>query len=140
MFPVLCQKETFVNQFEPIRSKPDLLCVFHSLRNHTPSYLLVEDKDEFMRTEVRARRKHAVRGELNIKEYNCKEHEYKGRKYYSLTLQAHRDGELQETPDPTALMLFGWMVSGLTYFFTAKTNRDRIREYIMKGIDENRFD
>lgn len=140
MFPVLCQKADFVRDFEPHRSKPDLLCVMNSVRSHTPSYLLMEDKDVFMRTEVKRWRKLALTGMMNIKECNCKEHEYKGRKYYSLTLQTHLNGELQEIQDPTALMLFGWMCCGLTYFFTAKTNRDKIREYVMKGIDENRFD
>lgn len=78
-------------------------------------------------------------GMMNIKKCNCREYEYKGRKYYSLTLQLYQDGEIQAVQDPTAVMLFGWMCGGLTYFFTAKTNRDKIREYVMKGIDENRF-
>ena len=73
-------------------------------------------------------------GELQIHPDNCPETTYKGRKYYGFTLQAIGEGEIKGMTDPLSMMLFGYFCDGMTYWMTAKKNRDNIVKYVMKDI------
>ena len=120
--------------------RQDLMSIFWAGQQRQPAYLLKEDNEDFKK-QMKAWRKQAVKGVINIHSHNSQEHTYKGRKYYGFTLQQHNPatGELIDLRDPLSLMLFGFMCSGLTYWMTSKENRDRIVAYVMKGIDEERF-
>lgn len=120
--------------------RQDLMSIFWAGQERHPAYLLLEDQQNFKK-QMKIWRKQAVKGCINIHSLNCKTETYKGRTYYGFTLQQHNPatGEMDDLQDPLSLMLFGFMCSGLTYWMTAKTNRDRIVKYVMKDIDENRF-
>ena len=116
------------------------MCLYWFQNTRQPAYLLMEAQQQF-KHQMKMWRKLAVEGCINILSCNCKTETYKGRNYYGICIQAHNPatGELEEAHDPLSLMLFGFMCSGITYWMTAKTNRDRIVKYVMKDIDENRF-
>tara|TARA_R110000823_G_scaffold241152_5_gene365907 strand:+ start:96 stop:539 length:444 start_codon:yes stop_codon:yes gene_type:complete len=120
--------------------RQDLMSIFWAGQQRSPSYLLKEDQEGF-KSQMKIWRGQARKGVINIQSANCQEHAYKGRKYYGFTLQQHNPhtGEMEHLDDPLSLMMFGFMVSGLTYWMTSRENRDRIVAYVMKGIDEERF-
>jgi len=120
--------------------RQDLMALFWAAQQRQPSYLLNEDKLAF-KHQMKIWRKQARKGIINIHSHNSQENTYKGRKYYSFTLVQHNPitKEQEELTDPLSLMLFGFMVSGLTYWMTSKENRDAIVSYVMKDIDEDRF-
>ena len=120
--------------------RQDLMTIFWAGQQRTPAYLLLEDQQDFKK-QMKAWRKQAVKGVINIHSANCKTETYKGRTYYGFTLQQHNPdtGEMEDLSDPLSLMMFGFMCSGLAYWFPIKKNRDRIVKYVMKDIDENRF-
>ena len=123
-----------------VSQNPKLMAVFWVARKRQLAFLLMRDQDIF-KSEMKQWRKQAVQGVINIIPQNFKDTEYKGRKFYGLCLQQHdpTTGELQSDPDPMSLFLFGYMISGICYYFTAKTNRDMVYEYVMKGIDPDRY-
>ena len=120
--------------------RKDLMSIFWVGEQKQPAYLLTEDQQDFKK-QMKMWRKQVLKGVINIHSANCRTETYKGRTYYGFTIQQHNQatGEMDDIRDPLSLMLFGYMCSGLTYWFTAKTNRDRIVKYVMKDIDENRF-
>ena len=117
-----------------VAERKDLMTLFWMRDAHQPSYLLMEDQTG-MKGQMKTWRKQAKKGHLHIHPDNCPELTYKGRKYYGFTLTSIRDGEVVRGIDPVALHLFGYMCDGLTYWMTAKKNRDNIVKYVMKGIN-----
>lgn len=138
----LCVREDFERMVDAdgMSHNPELMCLFWHGGFGRPSYLLKEDRQVFS-VEMKMWRARARKGEINIIAANCQSHEYKGRNFYGLCLQYHEQpsGELVDVSDPLSLTLFGYLCSGITYYFTSKQNRDKIRDYVMKGLDENRF-
>jgi hypothetical protein len=64
---------------------------------------------------------------INVKalEYNNKEYEIDGRKWYVLIAQPYKDGEMEECGMcPVSALLFGTMVNGYTYAFAKERDRD----------------
>ena len=116
-----------------VSQRKDLMCMFWFGQHRRPSYLYMRDNGDFKK-QMKLWRQQAVKGIINIHDCNVKDMEYKGRKFYGFTLTIYNDGEIQECADPLSLMLFGYMCDGLTYWMTAKTNRDMIVKYIMKDI------
>ena len=118
-----------------VSQRKDLMCMFWFGQHRRASYLYKRDNADFKK-QMKLWRQQAVRGVVNIHDCNCKDMEYKGRKYYGFTLTQHdaETGEVQRCADPLSLMLFGYMCDGLTYWMTAKTNRDMIVKYVMKDI------
>lgn len=65
--------------------------------------------------------------DMRVNEYNSKEFEVEGRKWYVLVVQVYQDGVLDRTdnpPCPMSLMLFNTAVSGYTYAFVNQQHRD----------------
>jgi len=118
---------------------PKLLCIFWGLRQRLPLWLLNEDKKGFQ-SQLKTWRKEVVEGRMMFHKENCRTHEYKGRKFYGMVVQPYSDGEMVDMGGDGLALMFGWFVNGLTYFFTSEKNRDASVEYLMKGIDPERFD
>jgi len=117
-----------------VSQRKDLMCLFWVGKLRRASYLYKRDNSDFKK-QMKLWRQQAVKGIIKIHDENCKDIEYKGRKYYGFTLSIYEDGEITRCPDPLSLMLFGYMCDGITYWMTAKTNRDMIVKYIMKDIE-----
>jgi len=77
-------------------------------------------------------RKEVRKGNLIVRKENNEEYTYKGRKFYSLVIQdTKRNGDHE--PCPIMLLVFKNMVSGFSYFFTNKENRDKMFNWLMKS-------
>ena len=75
---------------------------------------------------------------------NCGTHTFthinNNKEVYSIVLQSHdEDGELVSNTCPLAFQL-SVIVDGCMYLFKNKKHRDDTYTYLMKNIDENRFD
>jgi hypothetical protein len=73
------------------------------------------------------------KAEVRANDYNNKEFEVEGKKWYVLIAQIYKNGELDEEANimcPISLMLFGTMVSGMTYAFETKEQRDEFFDAI----------
>jgi hypothetical protein len=65
--------------------------------------------------------------EVRANDYNNKEFVVEGKKWYVLIAQHYTNGEMEEDTNimcPVSLMLFGTLVSGMTYAFEKKEYRD----------------
>jgi len=73
------------------------------------------------------------KSEVRANDYNNKEFEFEGKKWYVLIAQIYTNGEMDEDANimcPISLMLFGTMVSGMTYAFETKEQRDEFFDAI----------
>ncbi len=118
-----------------VTQRKDLMCIFWVAQSRHPAYLYTKDNTNFKK-QMKIWRKQAVEGVIKIYDCNIRDKEYKGRKYYGFTLSQHGDdGEIEMCRDPLSMFLFEYVCDGLTYWMTAKSNRDMIVKYIMKDID-----
>ena len=135
------KRDEWVRDFNLVEflNDPKLLCQFGNI-NATPqhpNYLLLEDQKGWLNADVRNWRKSVRAGRISLIPKNQREIECKvngvSRKFYTLTM-SYPDGEggVKQCSDINAMMLFGWIVPGLTYFFPCKTNRDRVLEWMCK--------
>ena len=115
-------------------NKKDLLCVYWVHNHHQDCHLLMEDKEMFMKEDVKSWKKQFKNKQLQILEgNNCEcECKFNNRKFYGMTLQWIKDGEPLDISDPFSPLVMGRIVNGITYWFTIKKNRDIIYEYITK--------
>jgi hypothetical protein len=73
------------------------------------------------------------KAEVRANDYNNKEFVVEGKKWYVLIAQIYKNGELDEEANimcPISLMLFGTMVSGMTYAFETREQRDEFFDAI----------
>jgi len=92
---------------------------------------------ETLNEQMKIWRKMAKEGSLKIMEYNNSETEQYGRKLYNFIVQPYENEKMKDCEFcPYALMVLGIMVSGYTYSFTKKENRDAIYNYVMKDITQ----
>jgi len=115
-------------------ARKDLMCVYWHHNENKEFYLLMKDSKIFSKN-TKVWKKQIKQGKLQCLKENCCENTFKlnDRKFYTLTLQYLDDkGELIPITDPFALIMFGRMVTGLSYFFTNKKNRDIVFNYINK--------
>lgn len=71
--------------------------------------------------------------EVRAFDYNNKEFVVEGKKWYVLIAQHYTNGEMEDDANimcPVSLMLFGTMVSGMTYAFEKKEDRDNFFDAI----------
>lgn len=115
-----------------VTQRKDLMCIFWVGKERHPAYLYKRDNEDFKK-QLKIWRKQVADGIITIYDCNCRDIVYKGRKYYGFTLsQLNPDtGEVERCHDPLSLFLFGYMCDGLTYWMTAKSNRDMIVKYVM---------
>jgi len=79
----------------------------------------------------------AKEGSMKIMKYNNKESEHDGKTVYHFVVQPYENGKMTDCQMcPYSLMMLGILVSGYTYSFHKKENRDAIYEYVMKGISQ----
>ena len=122
-----------------IFAHPNLLCMFGRVRDNKPAYLLTQDQKQLVRGDAKKWRGQYREGKLILEPENQKSHKClhplcEGKVFYGLCLQMlDEDGEVGMTTDPFALMNFGWMCNGMTYFFKSKGNRDAVMEWIKKN-------
>ena len=111
------------------------LVVYWHFQTGQPRYLAHEDKAEF-HDEMRRWRKLAKQGRLVINpENHTNDREYRGVKYYGLCVQTCDESGVQGGPtDPLALLIFGFAVDGMCYFFPSRRNRDDVAAWVMKGV------
>ena len=83
---------------------------------------------EEMRDCMKLWKSHAQEGNLNIFPKNNKEYEMDGKKLYTFVLSPKKDVGFC----PISLFLFDTMVSGHTYVYTKKENRDSVYTYVKK--------
>jgi len=65
--------------------------------------------------------------DIRINDYNSKEFDVEGKKWWVFIAQTYKNGEFSEEDNlscPMSLMLFGTMVAGMTYAFETKEYRD----------------
>jgi|TARA_R110000744_G_scaffold33908_1_gene79411 hypothetical protein len=105
---------------------PDLLAVFWGQKENSLSYLLNEDKKD-LHFQLKTWKKLIKEGVMIIRKENNRTHDYKGRKFYSFTLQPADGGNFGA--DGTQL-LFGFFCDGLSYNWTSQKNRDNIVKYL----------
>ena len=86
----------------------------------------VYNKEE-MKEQMILWKKLAKEGKINVYDYNNFESEVVGTKFYSLTITSN-----VENLCPLGMCL-GFMVSGHTYAYTSKQNRDTIFDFIKKN-------
>lgn len=115
-------------------NKKDLLCVYWVANEQRDCYLLMEDKQMFMKEDVKSWKKQFKNKQLQILQNNNCENkcQFNNRTFYGMTLQWMKDGESLKITDPFSLMVMGRMVNGITYWFTSEINRDIIYKYITK--------
>ena len=87
----------------------------------------------WFKTDVLGWRKQYQQGILQLLPENQKSHKClhplcEDKVFYGLCLQL-KDSEIT---DPNAVMNFGWIVNGYTYFFKSKQNRDKVLEWVKK--------
>jgi hypothetical protein len=89
-----------------------------------------------MKVDVKSWKKTYKNKKLQILEHNICENECKinGRKFYGMTLQFLNDDndEIADITDPFSILVMGRIVTGLTYWFPIKKNRDIIYNWITK--------
>jgi len=116
-------------------NKRDLLCMYWNHNAQDDCHLLNQDKQLFMKVDVKSWKKTYKNKKLQILEHNNCENECKinGRKFYGMTLQFLDDeGEVARIDDPFSILVMGRIVTGLTYWFPIKKNRDIIYNWITK--------
>jgi hypothetical protein len=92
---------------------------------------------QILNDQMKIWRKMAKEGILKIMEYNNSETEQNGMKLYNFIVQPYKNEEMEDCGFcPYALLTLGIMVSGYTYSFMKKENRDAIYKYVMKGIPQ----
>jgi hypothetical protein len=116
-----------------IFANPNLLCLFGDIRTGEPQYLLTQDHKMWFKTDVSGWREQYKQGILQLLPANQKSHKClhplcEGKVFYGLCLQL-KDSQIS---DPNAMMNFGWICNGYTYFFKSKQNRDKVLEWIKK--------
>jgi hypothetical protein len=132
-------RDALMKHMEDEMDIPDLMCVCWNQANKQPAYMLKEDYPA-LKGDIGKWRKSIREGKMVVQECNLTEvspnydTEKLHTKFHTLTLQlVDADGEVREWQDPVAMCVFGWMVDGLTYFFTDKKVRDTIANYLMTG-------
>ena len=83
-----------------------------------------------MKTQMKMWRKLAKEGKIIMRTCNNKNFNYKGKEYYLLEVQ-----KIEE--DPTCLIglfIAKLLVNGCGYVFLTESSRDKVVEYVMKGI------
>ena len=104
--------------------KDDTVIFLHHQSFEQSKMLSVMNNEE-LKIQAKLWRKQIKSGLVECHDYNNKEHEIDGKKYYTLVIQS-KDCPL----DPLGLFVIGEMVSGYIYCFEIKTNRDIIYKYI----------
>jgi len=92
---------------------------------------------ETMREQMKMWRKYAKQGVIQILPYNNKEvKDDVGNTWYILTVQNYKNDKLDESNPMCVfnLYVFGIMVSGYSYAFRKKENRDMVFSYVMKDV------
>ena len=93
------------------------------------SYLIKED-NELWKGEMKRMRKDFKNGKLKILEFNNKTRKNQFGTWHQMIVQT---SDMDECPDsPLALLGFGYMVSGLPYYFKNKRDRDLAYNYLTK--------
>ena len=88
-----------------------------------------------MDEEKRRWRTLAREGKVTIRFVNSKSRALNdGREWHFFVLQPTNPDECG--PDPFGMFVLGEMVSGFIYAFKSKKHRDRIQEYVMKGLPQ----
>lgn len=85
-----------------------------------------------IKQQMKQWRKLAKEGNLIMRKCNNRNFDYNGREYYLLEVQGKETEE-----DPTCLIglfIAGMLVNGYGYVFLNEDNRDKVFEYVMKGI------
>jgi len=118
----------FIDHSADNRVKTDIVFFYHKQM----SIMMVFNQAE-MSAQMQMWRTQARSGKLKICEYNNTEHIVNGKTIYALTVQAYNGDEIAEqSTDAIHLMAFGVLVSGCTYYFRTKANRDAVQKYVMK--------
>lgn len=87
-----------------------------------------------MQTQMRLWRKLAKEGKVTIRFVNSKSKTLEdGNTWHWLVIQRPKCWVPYDT---LGTMLLGFMVSGHIYCFKSKVNRDRVQEYVMKGLEQ----
>lgn len=87
--------------------------------------------------QIKLWRRLAMEGKIKIANYNNKTKIINGVEHYILVVQPYKDGQFTYTCfDPMGLFILGEMVNGFIYLFKSKENRNKIVEYVMKGVEQ----
>jgi hypothetical protein len=132
-------RDALMKHMESEMDIPDLMAVMWNTEKRQPAFLLKEDYPA-LKGDIAKWRKSIREGKMVVQECNLTEvspnydTDKLHTKFHTLTLQfPDADGELKTCQDPVAMCVFGWMVDGLTYFFTDKKVRDMIAKYLKTG-------
>jgi len=100
-------------------------CFTYHVALKMPNWL----NNEMMTENMKRWRLQKKEGIINIDERNHREFEISGKKWYLLVIQITKEEENQI--DPLAFV-FGYLVSGMVYWFNSEENRNTVANYVMK--------
>jgi len=86
-----------------------------------------------MEIQMKSWRKLARDGKIKIEKFNDRSKTINDKEYHFFVVQTTNDNDTMF--DPIGCSLYGFIVSGYIYSFKNKSNRDKVREYVMKGIN-----
>jgi len=101
------------------------MCIFWNSDQRQFAYLIKEDISGLIKEFV-SFKSHGVKSiDKHLRTKECE-----GKTYYGMTLQSYKDDKIDVDEDwntggdGVSTMLFGWMCSGIAYWFTDKKIRD----------------
>lgn len=104
-----------------------------ALSLHQATNQLMWGSKQMMAEQAKLWRDMKRQGKIEILEGNCVARQDKsGKTWHLLVVQPTNLDHLQYSADKIALMEFGFLVSGFTYFFKSADNRDEIRRFVME--------
>ena len=113
--------------------KTDTVMFLHQRLFHQTGILCAMNNTE-MKTQMRDWRKFAKEGKITIRFINSKSRTLEDGNTWHWFVVQPTNGECDF--DSLGLMVLGEMVDGFIYCFKSKENRDRVQEYVMKGVEQ----
>ena len=109
------------------RANPNLKCLFWSVPQNQPSWLLEGEDNRAWLGQLSLWREEIASGKMCVVDSNHTDKYHSddtGRKFWGLNIQYTSDDVNQVVQDPLSPLLFGWICSGHTYWFPDQAIRD----------------
>ena len=127
------QIETYYEWYKNQADEDDTVMFAHHMSVREGKGLSAMNNED-MKVQAKMWRKMVKSGDLTIRFVNSKQRTIKdGTTWYWFVVQSLNE---DIDCDPMGLMLLGEMVNGMVYAFKHEANRDRIQNYIMKGVEQ----
>jgi hypothetical protein len=123
--------DTFNNAtFKRNSNEKDLICMYWNNTLNTQMSLHAEHKAMFQ-GEIKRWRNLVKSKDIKFVVDEHVVESNSGRKFYPMTFQNYDDYDNINLHDPQAVLCFGYLIPGLTYFFPSKKIRDDVYNYVV---------